>query len=243
MVLFIYRGIYELTTSKQLLVLISGEQEETSDQEREWATDQPPVGIYGNTGIISAELDDMRGGSAMTMYTEDFEDSGTENDSQASFHLAFTRSNSVDNENRKQKSNPDDSSASAHSQGSSKASVSHSQGSSIASARPVRSSRSPVKAKSRRLKAKIDGATSVEQKITTSEQDFKTSVDQAKSSSGSSKDQKEGSEGSYSDDFHSVGSEPQNRNTDATSDDSIDDNDQRAVLDLPPPAINLGYTY
>ena len=211
--------------------MIPGEQEEQSDQEKGWTTDQPPVGIYGNTGIIDAELDDKRGGSAMTMYTEDFEDSGTE-DSQASYHLAFTRSNSADNENLKQKSNPDDSSASAHSQGSSKA-----------SGKPARSSRSPMKAKSRRSKAMIQGAVTVEQKIAKSEEDFETSAYQAKSSSGSSKDQKEESEESYSDDFQSVGSELQNRNSDATSHDSTDDNDQHAVLDLPPPAINLGYTY
>lgn len=209
--------------------MISGELEEKSDQEKEWTTDKPSLGIYGNTGIISAELGDIRGGSAMTMYTEDFEDSGTEG-SQASYHLAFTRSNSVDTENLKQRSNPSDSSASAQSQGSSKA-----------SGRPVRSSHSPVKVKSR--KAKIEGDASVERKITTSEQDSETSASQVRSSSGSSKDLKAGSHGSYSEDFHSVGSEPQQSNSDATSDDGIDDNDQRTMLDLPPPASNLGYTY
>ena len=167
----------------------------------------------------------------MTMYTEDFEDSGTDA-SQASYHLAFTRSNSADNENLNQRSNPDDSSASTHSQGSSKA-----------SGRPVKSSHSPVKAKSRRSKQKIQETAKVEQKIRTSDEDFEPSADLAKSFSGSSKDQKEGSEGSYSEDFHSVGSELQNRNSDGTSDDSIDDNDQHDVLDLPPPASNLGYTY
>ena len=211
--------------------MISGEPDEKSYQEKEWTTDKPSLGIYGNTGIISTELDDMRGGSAMTMYTEDFEDSGTEG-SQASYHLAFTRSNSVDTENVKQRSNPSDSSESAQSQSSSKASQ-----------RPVRSSNSPVKAKARRLKAKIQGVASVEQKITTSEQDLQTSSARVRSSSGSSEDLKAGSQGSYSEDFHSVGSELQNSNSDATSDDSVDDVDQHAMLDLPPPASNLGYTY
>ena len=167
----------------------------------------------------------------MTMYTEDFEDSGTEG-SQASYHLAFTRSNSVDTENVKQRSNPSDSSESAQSQSSSEASQ-----------RPVRSSNSPVKAKARRLKAKIQGVASVEQKITTSEQDLQTSAARVRSSSGSSEDLKAGSQGSYSEDFHSVGSELQNSSSDATSDDSVDDVDQHAMLDLPPPASNLGYTY
>ena len=167
----------------------------------------------------------------MTMYTEDFEDSGTEG-SHASYHLAFTRSNSLDTENLKQRSTPSDSSLSAQSQGSSKASQ-----------RPVRSSNSPVKAKSRRLKAKIQEAVSVEQKITTSEQDLEKSADHVRSSSGSSKGQKSGSQGSYSEDFHSVGSALQNSNSDATSDDSVDEVDQHTMLGLPPPASNLGYTY
>ena len=71
---------------------ISGEPEENSDHEGEWTTDQPLVGeFYGQTGIISSEQDERRGGSAMTMYTEDFEDSETEG-SQTYFHLSFTRS-------------------------------------------------------------------------------------------------------------------------------------------------------
>ena len=213
------------------IVLISGEPDEKSDQDKEWTMDKPSVGIYGNTGIVSTELDDKRAGSAMTMYTEDFEDSGTEG-SQASHHLALTRSNSVDTENLKQRSTPSDSSVSAQSQGSSKASQ-----------RPVKSSNSPVKAKTRRFKAKIQEAVSVEQEITTSEQDLEKSVDQVRSSSSSSKGLKAGSQGSYSEDFHSVGSELQNSNSDATSDDSVDQVDQHAMLALPPPASNLGYTY
>ena len=209
--------------------MISGEPDEKSEQEKEWTTDKLSLGIYGNTGIISTEVDDVRGGSAMTMYTEDFEDSGTEG-SQASYHLAFTRSNSVDTENLKQRSTSSDSSV-------------QSQGGSNASQRPVKSSNSPVKAKARKLKAKIQGAASVDEKITTSEQDLQTSADQVRSSSGSSKDVKAGSQGSYSEDFHSVGSELQNSNSDATSDDSVDNKNQHAMLDLPPPASNLGYTY
>ena len=82
----------------------------------------------------------------------------------------------------------------------------------------------------------------MEQEITTSEQDLETSADRDRSS-GSSKDLKAGSQGSYSEDFHSVGSEPQNSNSDVTSDDSVDDVDQHSMLDLPPPASNFGYTY
>ena len=71
---------------------ISGEPEEKSDHEGEWTTDQPPTGeFYGQTGNISSEHVERRGGSAMTMYTEDFENSETEG-SQTSFHLSFTRS-------------------------------------------------------------------------------------------------------------------------------------------------------
>ena len=65
---------------------MSGEPDDKSDQEKEWTTDKPSLDIYGKTGIINTELDDIRGGSAMTMYTEDFEDSETEG-SQASYHL------------------------------------------------------------------------------------------------------------------------------------------------------------
>ena len=171
----------------------------------------------------------------MTMYTEAFEDSGTEA-SQASFHLDFTRSNSAENENMKQRSDHNDSSASAHSQRSS-----------VSSGMPVKSSRSPVKTKSRRMKTKIEVSERVERKITISEeQDFNISVDQAhqkeRSSSGASKDHGEESDGNYSDDFHSVGSEPENSASDAASVDSIDA-DQHGMLDLPPPANYLGYTY
>ena len=214
------------------LVLISGEPQERSDQDKEWTTDQPTAGFYRNTGILSAELDDVRGGSAMTMYTEDFEDSETEG-SQASYHLAFTKSNSVDSENLKKRSNSTNSSASQHSQGSS-----------VASGKPARSSRSPVKAKSRRMQARSEGAVNVGQKVTTSEQDSAGRPSHlTKSSSGASKDSNEGREASYSDDFHSVGSEPENRHYDSISDDSVDDNYQHTKLDLPPPASNLGYTY
>ncbi|KAJ7365306.1 hypothetical protein OS493_005410 [Desmophyllum pertusum] len=209
------RSLKSANSLEVFIPRVEGEPDEKSDQDREWTTDQPPTGFYGNTGITSAELDDIRGGSAMTMYTEDFENSGTEG-SQASYHLAFTRSNSVDNENLKQRSNPDDSSAT----------------------------------KSRKSKAKIEVTAGVERKITTSERDFEMSADQASrlagSSSGASNDQKEASEGSYSEDFQSVGSEPEVRHSDATSDDSVDESDDidhHGKLDLPPPASNLGYTY
>ena len=167
----------------------------------------------------------------MTMYTEDFEDSGSEG-SQTSYHLAFTRSNSAENENMKQRSDHDDSLSA------------HSQASSVSSGRPIRSSRSPEKTKSRRLRNKFKVTETEEQKIT--EQGFDISADQVppleKSSPVVSKGHEEESEGSYTDDFHSAGSELENIPSDDPSVDSIDV-DQRGMLDLPPAASNLGYTY
>jgi len=213
---------------------LSGEPEEKSDHEGEWTTDQRPTGgFYGQTGIISSEHDDRRGGSAMTMYTEDFEDSET-GGSQTSFHLSFTRSNSVENENIKQNAN-DESSVSTHSQRSS-----------VSTERPVKSSRCPVKTKSRRMKTKIEVTENVERKIIISQEDYNISADQVprfeRSSSVASKELKEESEGSYTDDFHSAGSELENSASDAASVDSIDAG-QHEMLDLPPAANNLSYTY
>ena len=171
----------------------------------------------------------------MTMYTEDFEDSETEG-SQTSFHLSFTRSNSAENEKIKQNAN-DESSVS-----------SYSQSSSVSTERPVKSSHSPVKTKSRRLKTKIEVTENVERKITISQEDYNISVDQAphleRSSSVASKPEelKEESEGSYTDDFHSAGSELENSASDAASIDSVNAG-QHEILDLPPAANNLGYTY
>ncbi|PFX32715.1 microtubule-associated protein 10-like [Stylophora pistillata] len=213
---------------------VEGEPEERSDQEKEWTTDQATVGFYGNTGILSAELDGVRGSSAMSMYTEDFEDSGTEG-SHASHHLAVTKSSSVDNENLKQRSNSDVSSASQISQGIS-----------AASGKPVLSSHSPVKAKSKRIQGRREreAGMNMKQKVTTSEQDSANQTSNlTKSSSSSSKHSAERSEASYSDDFHSVGSEPEIKHSQSLSDDSIDDNSQQTKLNLPPPASNLGYTY
>lgn len=209
--------------------MISGEPEERSDQEKEWTTDQATAGFYCNTGILGAELDGVQGSSAMTMYTEDFQDSGTEG-SHASFHLAFTKSSSVEGENLRQRSNSDISSASQQ----------------AASGKPVLSSHSPVKAKSKRIQGRRKGeaAVDVKQKVTTSEQDSVAQISNlTKSSSSSSKNSDERSEASYSDDFHSVGSEPEKQNSQSLSDDSIDDNSQHTKLNLPPPASNLGYTY
>jgi len=126
----------------------------------------PAGGFYGQTGIISSEHDDRRGGSSMTMYTEDFEDSETKG-SQTSFHLSFTRSNSAEDEKIKQNAN-DESSVSAHSQGSS-----------VSTERPVKSSRSPVKTRSRRLKTKIEVTENVGRKIAISQEDYSISADQA----------------------------------------------------------------
>ena len=169
----------------------------------------------------------------MTMYTEDFENSGTE-DSQASFHLAFTRSKSADSGSIKQRSNHDGSSTSTHSQDSS-----------VSSTRPVKSSRSPEKAKSRRMKAKTE--VNGKRKITVSDEDHKVSANEAPGIRGSSsevsnKHADQETEGSYSDDFHSAGSELENVSSDAASVDSTDAV-QHGMLDLPPAAINLGYTY
>ena len=170
----------------------------------------------------------------MTMYTQDFEDSGTEN-SRASFHLAFTRSKSAESGSIKQRSNHDGSSAS-----------SHSQGSSVSSTRPVKSLRSPEKVKPRRMKAKTEVDVNGERKITVSDEDHKVSANEApsirRSSSEASNKHAEESEGSYTDDFHSVGSELENVSSNAASVDSSDA-DQHGMLDLPPAAINLGYTY
>lgn len=168
----------------------------------------------------------------MTMYTEDFENSGRE-DSQASFHLAFTRSKSADSGSIKQRSNHDGSSTSTHSQGSS-----------VSSTRPVKSSCSPEKAKSRKMKPKtvVNG----KRKITVSDEDHKVSANEAPgirgSSSEASNKHAEESEGSYSDDFHSADSELENVSSNAASVDSTDAR-QHGMLDLPPAAINLGYTY
>jgi len=191
-------------------------------------------GFYGQTGIISSEHDERRGGSAMTMYTEDFEDSEKEG-SQTSFHLPFTKSNSAESENMKQNTN-DESSVSTHSQGTC---------SSVSTERPVRSSRSPVKTKSRRLKTKIEVTESVERKITVSQEDYNNSADQTpclKRSPIASKELKEESDRSYTDDFHSAGSELENSASDAASINSITAG-QHGMLDLPPAANNLGYTY
>ena len=170
----------------------------------------------------------------MTMYTEEFEDSGAEG-SQASFHLAFTRSKSAESGSIKQRSNHDGSSTSTHSQGSS-----------ASSTRPVKSSRSPEKVKSRRMKAKTEVDANGERKITVSQEDYKVSANEApsikRSSSEASSKHAEESEGSYSDDFHSAGSELENVSSNAASFDSTDA-DQHGMLDLPPAAINLGYTY
>ena len=192
------------------------------------------MGFYGNTGILSAELDGVRGSSAISMYTEDFEDSGTEG-SHASHHLAVTKSSTVDNENLKQRSNSDVSSASQISQGIS-----------AASGKPVLSSHSPVKAKSKRIQGRREreAGMNMKQKVTTSEQDSANQTSNlTKSSSSSSKHSTERSEASYSDDFHSVGSEPEIKHSQSLSDDSIDDNSLQTKLNLPPPASNLGYTY
>ena len=181
---------------------------------------------------MNSEHEDRQGGSAMTMYTEDFEDSGPE-DSQASFHLAFTRSKSAENGNIKQRSDQDDSSTSTHSKGSS-----------VSSTRPVRSSSSPEKAKSRRMKAKTE--VNGERKITVSQEDREVAVSEAfslrRSSSEESNKHAEESEGNYTDDFHSAASELANISSDAASVDSVDAS-QHGMLDFPPAANNLGYTY
>jgi len=169
----------------------------------------------------------------LTTYTEDFEVSETEG-SQTSFHLSFTRSNRAENEKVKQNAN-NESSVSAHSQGSS-----------VSTEKPVRSSRSPVKTKSRRLKTNIEVTESVERKIIISQEDYNISADQVprleRSSSVASKELKEESEGRYTDGFRSAGPELENSASDAASVGSINAG-QHGMLDLPPAANNLGYTF
>ena len=219
--------------------LAAAQPEEKSDQEGEWSTDQPPVrGLYGHTGIVSAEYGKRGGGSAMTMYTEDFEESDQEPGSQRSLRLDFTRSSSADHENAKQSHHDSPGSV-------------HSQSSSFSSEKPVKSSKSPVKTKSRRRKTRIEVSERLERKITIqSEEELDIAVDQARplerrSSSGESKDQREDSNGNYTDDFHSTGSELENSQASGASasvDSDIDAEQFAGVLDLPPPANNLGYT-
>ncbi|XP_068730954.1 microtubule-associated protein 10-like [Montipora capricornis] len=136
---------------------VEGEPDEENDQEGECVIDQqhpvgtPLDGFYGQTGIINSEHDEIRGESAMTMYTEDFE--GWEAESvQASLPLAFTRSNSAEVESLGQRSHRDTSSSA------------HSENSSASSTRPVKSSRSPV-TKSGRRRTKIEETRSVDHKI------------------------------------------------------------------------------
>ena len=103
-----------------------------------------------------------------------------------------------------------------------------------------------MKTKSRRLKTKIEVTENVERKMTISQEDFNISANQAprleRSSSVASKELKEESEGSYTNDFRSAGSELENSASDAASVDSISAG-QHGMLNLPPAANNLGYTY
>ena len=177
----------------------------------------------------------------MTMYTEDFEESDEEPRSQRSLHFDFTRSSSADHENLKQSSDHHDSSGSVHSQSSS----------SFSSEKPVKSLKSPVKTKSRRRKTKIEVSEKLERKITIqSEEELDIAVDKVRPlerrhSTGESTDQREDSDGNYTDDFHSAGSElekSQASDVAASVDSEIDAEQFAGVLDLPPPAYNLGYT-
>ncbi|XP_068684547.1 microtubule-associated protein 10-like [Montipora foliosa] len=213
---------------------VEGEPDDENDQEGECVIDQqhpvgtPLDGFYGQTGIINSEHDEIRGESAMTMYTEDFE--GWEAESvQASLPLAFTRSNSAEVESLSQRSHHDTSSSA------------HSENSSASSTRPVKSSRSPVKTKSGRRRTKIEGTGSVDHKISVSQDAGGIqAIPDPSSPDASSKNTEENGE-SYTDDFHSVGSELENVSSNAASIDGIDAS-ERGVLDLPPAANNLGYT-
>ena len=103
-----------------------------------------------------------------------------------------------------------------------------------------------MKTKSTRTKTKIEVTESVEQKITITQEGYNISADQMprleRSSSPASKELKEESEGSYTDDFHSAGSELENSASHAASIDSINAG-QHGMLDLPPAVGYLGYTY
>ena len=190
--------------------------------------------FYGRTGIVSSEHVAIREESAMTMYTEDFEDSEAD-DTQTSLHLASARTKSSEIDGLRQRSFHDTSSSA------------HSENGSVSSTRPVKSSHSPVKSKSGRLKTKIQESESVERKVDVSQDEGvdprnvdpyeKIGLPIASNENGDEND------GSYTDDFHSVGSEFENVSLDPTSPaDSLDTSD-RGVLDLPPAPTNLGYTY
>lgn len=212
-----------------------GEPDERIDQEEDWATDEHPVGmpingLFGHTGILGPENDEVQADSTLTNYTEDFEDSKAR-DMSTSPHLASE--NTAEGEGLRQRSNLDRSST-------------HSESSSVSSTQPVKSSHSPVKSKSVRSKTGIEETETADPKvidIPVSQQEDSVSENREplkETAFHSSSDEQYA--GSYTDDFLSVGSELENVSSDTEYVDSIDTN-QQAALDLPPAANNLGYTY
>ena len=219
---------------KEALVILKrfdflGEPDERIDQEEDWATDEHPVGIpinglFGHTGILGPEHDEVQADSTLTNYTEDFEDSKAQ-DVSASPHLVSE--NTAESEGLRQRSNLDRSST-------------HSESSSVSSTQPVKSSHSPVKSKSVRSKTGIEETERADPKvivIPVSQQEDSEPLKETAFHSSSDEHA-----GSYTDDFLSVGSELENVSSDTEYVDSIDTN-QQAALDLPPAANNLGYTY
>ena len=187
----------------------------------------PINGLYGHTGILYPEYDEIRADSALTNYTEDFEDSKAQ-DMSASPHLASKTTVEIDG--WRQRSNLDRLSA-------------HSENSSVSSTQPVKSSHSPVKSKSVRSKAEIEETERADPKmIPVSHQVDSVSENHEPLKETGSHSTSDEHAGSYTDDFHSVGSELENVSSDTEYVDSIDTN-QQAVLDLPPAVNNLGYTY
>ena len=211
-----------------------GEPDEQIDQEEDWATDEHPVGmpineLFGHTGILGPENDEVQVDSTLTNYTEDFEDSKAQ-DMSTSPHLASE--NTAEGEGLRQRSNLDISST-------------HSESSSVSSTQPVKSSHSPVKSKSVRSKAGIDENGRANPKvidIPVSQQEDSVSENREPLKETAFHSSSDEHAGSYTDDFLSVGSELENVSSDTEYVDSIDTN-QQAALDLPPAANNLGYTY
>lgn len=85
-----------------------GEPDERIDQEEDWADEHPvgtPInGLFGHTGILCPENDEVQADSTLTTYTEDFEDSKAQ-DMLASPHLVSE--NTAEGEGLRQRSNLD----------------------------------------------------------------------------------------------------------------------------------------
>ena len=184
-------------------------------------------GLFGHTGILCPEHDEVQVDSTLNNYTGDVEDSKAQ-DMSASPHLVSE--STAEGEGLRQRSNLDRSST-------------HSESSSVSSMQPVKSSHSPVKSKSVRSKAEIEETERDNPKvIPASQQEDSVSENHEPLKETAFHSSPDEHAGSYTDDFLSVGSELENVSSDTEYVDSTDTN-QQAALDLPPAANNLGYTY